>query len=156
MTLKTLTDLESATLAPLLAAGKSLAGASVVVEDVQDLNTEIVQAMSDIGLMILLGTPSFTNRSGTSPGSIVAAIDQEILIGEVPAVWRNAGDTNVHCQVAAQIVSVALQGLLLGTNQRLSVISGEPLGTFKGEVKSNPSVFQYYRLHVEVTMSLQP
>ena len=43
-TLKTLTDAESAVLTPLLARGKPLAGAALVVEDSHDLNNEILRA----------------------------------------------------------------------------------------------------------------
>ena len=111
--LKTLTDAESAVLTPLLAQGRPLAGAALVVEDMQDLNTEIVKSMSDIGLMILLGVPLFTNSRDNSGALIAASISQQILVGEVPAVWRNAADTNVHCQDAARIVAASLQGLLL-------------------------------------------
>ena len=152
-TFKSLTDQESAVLTPLLAAGQSLAGASLVVEDVQDLNTEITQAMGEIGLMILIGMVPFDNAADKSAGAVIAACKQQILIGEVPAIWRNAADTNVHCQDAARIVAKALQGLLLDNQQRLHVVSGTPLGTFKGEIKTNPSVFQYYRLELETVIA---
>jgi hypothetical protein len=151
--LKTLTDAESAVLTPLLAQGQPLAGASLVVEDTQDLNAEILKSMSDIGLMILLGVPSFDNSRDNSGSKVAAGISQQILVGEVPAVWRNAADTNVHCQDAARIVAAALQGLLLPNHQRLRVVFGMPLGTFKGEFKKSESVFQYYRLELETNMT---
>ena len=153
MTFSDLHDAEFAVLNPLLANGRKLAGVAVVREDVADLNTEILQAMSSVGLMILLGTPPFDNSKGNTGPLVVAGVRQQILIGEVPAVWRNADDTKIHCQDAALVVAASLQGLLLPNHQRLIVTGGTPLGTFKGEMKKTESVFQYYRLELEVAMT---
>jgi len=148
-----LTDAESAVLTPLLARGKPLAGAALVVEDSHDLNNEILRAMGELGLMILIGVPLFTNSRDNSGALVAAGISQQILVGEVPAIWRNVPDTNVHCQDAARIVAAALQGLLLPNQQRLRVVFGMPLGTFKGEFKKSETVFQYYRLELETNMT---
>ena len=70
----------------------------------------------------------------------------------MPALWRLTAGA-VHCQDAARIVAAALQGLLLDNNQRLKVVSGFPLGTFKGDNKSTTAVFQYYKLELETNMT---
>jgi len=59
LTFKNLTDAEVNKLTPLVAASQSLANVVIVVEDVEDLTTEINKALGEIGMMIFIGTPDF-------------------------------------------------------------------------------------------------
>jgi hypothetical protein len=124
-----------------------MAGVSIVQEDSQDISTEITKATSEIGMMVLLGIPGLENESPLSD-YINGKIRVEILIREVPAIWRLASNANpIHCSDLGQAIAPGLQGFIVAGFEPLRVIKGEPLGNFTE--KQSSSVFQDYRLEIE-------
>jgi hypothetical protein len=148
-TLKTLTDAEIAK----LAAVSQLAGIPVVVEDTADLTAEIATQVGTVGMVILIGIPSFKNESSFST-DLPAEIEQQILVRECPAVWRNNPD-NIHCQVAAQMVAQSLQALTVAGFQTLKVVGGMPLGNIRPDPQK-PISFQDYRLELRTRLMMKP
>ncbi|HEX9046098.1 MAG TPA: hypothetical protein VF988_03650 [Verrucomicrobiae bacterium] len=148
-TFKTLTDAQAAKLAGTAA----LNGITVIAEDTGDLPTEISEALGSVGLIVLLGIPSFKNDTSFS-GGINAEVDQQILIQECPSVWRN-DPTHPHCQDVAIAVAAALQGLIAPGFQLLRVVNGETLGNIKPD-PNNPISLQHYKLELKTRLQIQP
>ena len=130
----------------------SLAKVAVVLEDTADLQAEIATALGSVGLIVLIGIPSFKNESDFT-AQITAEIDQQILVQECPSVWRN-DPTNPHCQDVALKVATALQGLTVAGFQKLRIAGGMPLGNIKPDPNAEIS-FQDYRLDLKTRLSLQ-
>ena len=151
-TLKTLTDAENTALTNVAA----LNGVTIVVEDDADLTTEIAKALGTLGMLVMIGLPSFHNEVTFAP-VITAKIDQQILISEVPSLWRDANDDKPHGSVVAQMVAQSLHGLRVAEFQQLRCKTGEPHGS--GLLKLNDGshvTFQMYIVTLETRMDLKP
>lgn len=126
------------------------AGVSIVQEDSQDIATEVAKATASIGMLVLLGIPVFTNDSPL--GKLInAKIEIEILVQEVPAIWRRSKNANpIHCSDLAQAVGQALQNVWFQGYQPLRVMRGDPLGSLTAKAANgDPIVFQAYKLQIE-------
>ena len=144
--MSTFATLQSAMLAQLQAT-TALAGVAWVTEDAADLDTEISKELGGVGMMGLIGVPTFDNTAKLS-NSIPALVKLSILFSEVPSIWRTADDT-LHCQDIARAAAVALHGLTAPGFRPLRVVSGEPTSVDKADPK-----FQYYKLYLEATLTL--
>lgn len=105
--------------------GNALAGVPVLVEDAQELETQIAKAIDEEGMLVLIGMPTMDN---TAQSAAVAdfKITSSIAVGENPVIWRDpaaAGLTVPVCLDVVQAVIIALQGLMIqGFARRLNVM----------------------------------
>lgn len=138
-------------------APKQSAGAAIVQEDDEDVSSEILKAQQSLGMMILIGIPEFKNQDKLAD-VLNAIISVEILIREVPALWRVASNANpIRCQDLGKAVAAALQGAVITGFEKLRVIHGESLGNIRGKDSlNNPTVFQDYLLVVETVEIFNP
>ncbi len=132
-----------------------MSGVSLVQEDAQDIETEIAKATGEVGMLVLLGVPAFGNDSPLAD-RVNARIQIEILVREVPAIWRAASNTAqqtpVHCSDLGQAIAPALQGLVVTGYQPLRMLKGEPLGNFISQQQKEAGeavIYQDYRLELE-------
>ena len=93
--------------------GDSLPGVPVIVEDSQDLETQINEAVSKMGMAIVIGMPQMDNT-----GQSIAVADMKITsiidVGENPVINRNGPpNTKPVCLDVVQGVVDALQGLFV-------------------------------------------
>lgn len=99
-----------------------LAGVPVLIEDAQDLQTQINKAVDDEGMLILIGMPTMDNTAqsvSVADFKITSSID----VGENPTIWRDEPLTVPVCLDVVQGVIVALQGLSVqGFGRRLNVM----------------------------------
>jgi hypothetical protein len=133
------------------------AGVSLVQDDAQDLVTEVTKAYDQTGMMILLGTPEFKNEDKLAD-VVNAIISVEILVREVPTLWRNNGTANtIHCADLGQAIAPALQGLYIPGFEKLRVLTGESLGKALGEREGQePLIFQDYLLVIQTMQIFSP
>ena len=100
----------------------ALAGVPVLVEDAQELETQIAKAIDEEGMLVLIGMPTMDN---TAQSVSVAdfKITSSIAVGENPTIWRDDPLTVPVCLDVVQAVIVALQGLMVqGFARRLNVM----------------------------------
>lgn len=109
--------------------GAALLNVPVVVEDAQDLETQISKATSEEGLLILIGMPSMDNTAqsvSVADFKITSIID----VGENPTISRAllVGTNFPVCLDVVQSVVSALQGFLVtGFARRLNVTRVETI-----------------------------
>src|SRR6516165_6577825 len=100
----------------------ALADVPVLIEDAQELETQIAKAIDEEGLLVLIGMPTMDN---TAQSVSVAdfKITSSIAVGENPTIWRDNPLTVPVCLDVVQAVIGALQGLMLqGFARRLNVM----------------------------------
>jgi hypothetical protein len=100
----------------------ALADVPVLIEDAQELETQIAKAIDEEGLLVLIGMPTMDN---TAQSVSVAdfKITSSIAVGENPIIWRDNPLTVPVCLDVVHAVIVALQGLLVqGFARRLNVM----------------------------------
>jgi hypothetical protein len=134
-----------------LKALSTCAGVSIVQDDDQNVATMIAKATGSIGMLILLAIPDFKNKDGTLTNIINADLKIQILIREVPTIWRRQSNNNpIHCSDLAQAISPPLQGLVVPGFEPLRILTGLPLGNFVTMLTSGKTVsFQDYLLELE-------
>lgn len=107
-------------------AGGSLlndAAASVLREDAHDLQTEINKSLGQIGMLILVGMPRFTNKSVTLSNHLQAIVQCSIAVGENPILWRSANrDTAAS---VALIISQLIHNFPVAGFQNLKVLKAD-------------------------------
>lgn len=93
-------------------------------EDTADLETEIDKAIGEVGMLILIGQPSWSNIESAR---LVSNNDLrvEIAVGEMPTVWRDAAGEKPVCEDVALRVAELLQGLAVAGFAPLSVVRGD-------------------------------
>lgn len=123
-------------------AKAAAAGAVLVQEDAGDIPTQIEKKLGSVGLMALIGTPQFANDDPLSL-LINARIKVQILIMEIPAIWRKDA-TRIHGPDWGQKMAAALQALRVTGFQDLRVLSGSPVDSPK-----EASIVNLYRLELE-------
>lgn len=124
-----------------------LAGVPVLIEDAQDLQTQINKAVDDEGMLILIGMPSMDN---TRQSAAVAdfKISSIIDVGENPTIWRDEPLTVPVCLDVVQGVVAAVQGLVVqGFARRLECTKVSPV-----PVKDR----QLYRITIESRIIVGP
>ena len=146
--MSTFATLTAAIIAQLNATA-ALEGVAWVLEDTADLDTEIAEQLGQFGMMGLIGIPRFENQAPFG-STVTATVKLQLLLSEVPSVWREDNDTP-HCQDIARIAAAALQGLQAPGFNKLRVMTGEPTGVDKADPK-----FQYFRLDLETNLTLSP
>jgi len=101
--------------------GNKLAGISVLVEDANDLQTQIDTAIDQVGMLVLIGMPAMDNTQ-QSVAIADLKITSAIAVGENPTIWRDNPLTKPVCLDIVQAVIAALQGFLVqGFSRRLNV-----------------------------------
>lgn len=123
-------------------AKAAAAGAALVQEDAGDLATQLEKKLGSVGMMALIGTPQFTNNDPLSL-LINAKIRVQILIMEIPSIWRKDG-TRIHGPDWGQKIAAALQALRVTGFQDLRVLNGQPVDSPK-----EASVVNLYRIELE-------
>lgn len=141
----------SAAIQAALAALDSTAGVSIIQEDSQNIAVEIQKATGSVGMMILLGIPGFKNKDAKLSSVVNADLTVEILVREVPAIWRRKANANaIHCSDLGQAIAPALQGLVVTGFEDLRVLGGYPVGNFAAARQGqDPLVFQDYVVQLE-------
>lgn len=102
--------------------GNPLADVPVLIEDAQELETQITRAIDEEGMLVLIGMPTMDN---TAQSAAIAdfKITSSIAVGENPVIWRDNPLTVPVCLDVVQAVVVALQGLMVqGFARRLNVM----------------------------------
>ena len=136
-----LTDLSNA-IQTRIGAAANVPGAKLVQEDAGNVPVQIEKQLGSVGLMALLGTPAFTNDDPLSL-LINARIKVQILVMEVPALWRkDAG--RVHGPDWGRQIAAALQALNVPGFQDLRLLSGGPV-----EPPKDADAVNLYRLEIE-------
>jgi hypothetical protein len=118
------TDAINARLAAAFAvAAGPWANIALIVEDAEDLQTEVDTAINQTGMVVLIGMPNLDN----TVQSIAIAdlkITSAIAVGENPVIWRDAPLTKPKCLNVVKAIIANTQGLLVpGFAQRLHVAS---------------------------------
>lgn len=140
----------SAGIQQVLSKLSACAGVAIVQEDSQNITTEIAKATGSVGMLILLGIPPFDNT--TPLGKLInAKIEIEILVREVPSIWRRTSNQNpIHCSDLGQTVAAALQNVWFQGYQPIRVLKGMPLGSITTKLPgAEPVVFQDYLVQIE-------
>lgn len=102
--------------------GNALTDVPVLIEDAQELETQIAKAIDEEGMLVLIGMPTMDN---TAQSAAIAdfKITSSIAVGENPVMWRDNPLTVPVCLDVVQAVVVALQGLMIqGFARRLNVM----------------------------------
>jgi hypothetical protein len=136
-----LTDLSNAIQTRITAAANA-PGATLVQEDAGNVPVQIEKQLGGVGLMALLGTPQFTNDDPLA-ALINARIKVQILVMEVPAIWR-ANASRVHGPDWGRQIAAALQALRVPGFQDLRVLSGGP-----ADPPKDADAVNLYRLELE-------
>lgn len=119
-----ITDTSGAGILGLAGAGDGdpVAKIPVLIEDANDLETQIQKAINDTGMLVLIGMPTMDN---TQQSSAVAdlKITSAIAVGENPTLWRDTPLTKPVCLDVVHSIITTLQGFLVpGFAKRLNVI----------------------------------
>jgi hypothetical protein len=108
----------------------ALAGVTILVEDTQELETQIDKAMAEVGMLILIGMPTMENtRQAISAADMI--VHSAVAVGESPTVWRDApgappsNPPKPVCLDVVQAVVKGLQGLPVTGFRRLRVLRAD-------------------------------
>ena len=101
----------------------SAASALVVREDTHDLETEIQRNIGRIGMLILVGQPTFENTSTQLSPTAVLKVKTSVGIGEMPLVWRKAN--RPHAPSVALTVTQLLHNYKISGFANLRVLKGD-------------------------------
>lgn len=131
-------------------APSQIAGVSIVIEDDENLGSMIAKATGQIGMLVFIGIPHFKNEDGKLASLINATLNVEVLIREVPTIWRRSANQNpIHCSDLGQAVAAAVQGAGIAGFQPLRVISGMPLGKLLADPGTVQPPWQDYLVIIE-------
>ena len=82
-------------------------GVTVLTEDAQDLETQINKAIGEIGMLILIGEPSWTS-DGQARRVATGRVASEIAIGEMPTLWRTDNSKPRAQALATEVIRQVL------------------------------------------------
>lgn len=98
-----------------------LANVPLLVEDANDLDTQIEKSIEQTGMLVLIGMPTMDNTQ-QSVAIADLKITSAIAVGENPVIWRDIPLTKPICLDVVQAVVSALQGFSVpGFATRLNV-----------------------------------
>lgn len=96
-----------------------LAGASILTEDVGELEEAVTAAIEKTGLLILIGQPSGHNtRQSQQVGRLT--INSRIEVGENPTLWRDKPGKPVSQDVMFRVIAL-VQGLSIAGFKKVIV-----------------------------------
>ncbi len=129
------------------ASAAALAGAAVLREDAHELATEIQKAIGKIGMLILVGQPTFDQEQSAFSPTAVLKIKLAIGIGEVPIIWRTPNSGRPSAQDTAVILTGLLHNLKVDGFVNLRVLGAKYMPDKKR---------QLYELTIETSAQTPP
>jgi hypothetical protein len=127
----------------------SLASISVLVQDANDIQNKIDEALGKVGTLCLVNMPSFRNNDPQA-GQVNGIIKVLLEVGEDPTLWRDDPLTVPTGLDLAEICSRLLQQYFIAGFQPLRVLDGD----FKADKKRQVYTVQIETLRVFDSISV--